>query len=136
MEPLELHSFCISHMADMMAHHVQLQLSFFFRDHLIEKNNVLCAFFMWILEKVHVDCVCVFFLLLLTLIIFAAVLIFLLLQCSHFFATAFAFFAPVLVFILILFSFCFYFRVSCYIFGIFCCSFCKMHQSAFLRLTG
>ena len=34
----------------------------------------------------------VFFLLLLTFIIFAAVLIFLLLQCSHFFATAFAFF--------------------------------------------
>ena len=34
------------------------QLFSFFRDHLIEKNDILCAFFMWVLEKVHVDCVC------------------------------------------------------------------------------
>ena len=122
MEPLELHSYIgISHTIDMMAHHAQLFSCSC--DHLTEKNNILCAFFMWILEKVHGDCVCVFLfvvvaanslpfsVLVLPLIIFAAVLVFFSLQCVHFFATAFAFFAAVLVFILQLFSFCWYFWV-------------------------
>ena len=52
--------------------------------------------------------------LLLTFIIFAAVLIFLLLQCSHFFATAFAFFAAVLLFILQLFC---YLSCGCFLFA-------------------
>ena len=102
----------------MMAHHAQLFS--FSCDHLTEKNDILCAFFMWILEKVHGDCACLLFaaanfltfsVLVLPLIIFAAVLVFFSLQCVHFFATAFAFFAAVLAFILLLFSFCWYFWV-------------------------
>ena len=46
-------------MVDMIADCTQLFS--FFRDHLIEKNDVLCAFFMGILEKVNVDCVCLLF---------------------------------------------------------------------------
>ena len=40
----------------MMAHHAQLFS--FSCDHLTEKNDILCAFLMWILEK---DCACLLF---------------------------------------------------------------------------
>ena len=103
----------ISRTVHMMAHSAQLFSSVC--DQLTEQNDIVCAFFMFVV-KVHADCECRLFAanfqisLLLCFIISPAVLVFFLELLRLHFGYCFRIhFAAVLVFIILLFSFCRYF---------------------------